>query len=62
MPTRKSIQKPTALPTLPELDQSKKAVLDTLVSKHSQRAYKHAIDAFIVSPGTAQSPGSASID
>lgn len=38
MPKRKSIQKPVALPTLPELDQSKKAVLDALVSKHSQRA------------------------
>lgn len=37
----------SAAPTLPELDQSKKAVLDALVSKHSRRAYKHAIEAFI---------------
>jgi site-specific recombinase XerC len=47
MPTRKATQKPAPLPTLPELDQSKKAVLDALVSKHSQRAYRHAIEAFI---------------
>ena len=46
MPTPKVSQKST-VPTLPELDQLKKAVLDALVSKHSQRAYKHAIEPFI---------------
>jgi site-specific recombinase XerD len=29
------------------LEQSKKAVLDSLVPEHSRRAYKHAIEAFI---------------
>ena len=33
--------------TLPELEQSKTTVLDTLVSAHSRRGYKHAIDKFI---------------
>lgn len=33
-------------PNLPELEQSKKAVLDSLTSEHSQRAYKPAIAAF----------------
>jgi site-specific recombinase XerC len=47
MPTPKVAQRSAAAPTLPELDQSKKAVLDALVSKHSRRAYKHAIEAFI---------------
>src|SRR5271154_3477430 len=47
MSKRKVTQKSAALPTLPELEQSKKAVLDALASKHSQRAYKHAIEAFI---------------
>jgi integrase len=33
--------------TLPELEYAKKSVLDALVSEHSRRAYKHAIEAFI---------------
>jgi integrase len=33
--------------TVPELDQSKVAVLGALASAHSRRAYKHAIDEFI---------------
>jgi len=33
--------------TVPELDQSKAAVLSALASAHSRRAYKHAIDRFI---------------
>lgn len=33
--------------TVPELEQSKAAVLGALVSPHSRRAYKHAIDQFI---------------
>jgi hypothetical protein len=32
---------------IPELEQSKTAVLNTLASAHSRRAYKHAIDKFI---------------
>jgi integrase len=33
--------------TVPELDQSKMAVLNTLASAHSRRSYKHAIEKFI---------------
>jgi len=33
--------------TIPELQQSKTAVLNTLASKHSRRSYDHAIDRFI---------------
>ena len=33
--------------TLPELEQSKTTVLSTLVSAHSRRSYKHAIEKFI---------------
>jgi integrase len=33
--------------TIPELEQSKVAVLNTLVSQHSRRSYEHAIDRFI---------------
>ena len=33
--------------TLPELDQSKTTVLNTLASAHSRRSYKHAIEKFI---------------
>jgi integrase len=46
MPTTK-LSPASAAPTLPELEQSKKAVLDALVSQNSRRAYKHAIEAFI---------------
>jgi hypothetical protein len=33
--------------TIPELEQSKAAVLNTLASAHSQRSYKYAIERFI---------------
>jgi hypothetical protein len=33
--------------TIPELEQSKTAVLGTLASVHSRRSYKHAIEQFI---------------
>ena len=33
--------------TVPELDQSKMAVLNMLASEHSRRSYKHAIEKFI---------------
>ena len=32
---------------LPDLDQAKSAVLDSLPSKESQRGYRHAIDEFV---------------
>jgi integrase len=44
MPASKASQK-FAAPSIPELEQSKKAVLYSLVSEHSRRAYKHAIEA-----------------
>jgi hypothetical protein len=34
--------------SLPQLDQSKTTVLNTLASAHSRRSYKHAIEEFIV--------------
>jgi hypothetical protein len=37
----------SAVFTLPELQQSKTAVLGALASSHSRRAYNHAIDQFI---------------
>ena len=33
--------------TVPELDQSKTTVLNTLASAHSRRSYKHAIEKFL---------------
>jgi site-specific recombinase XerC len=50
MPAAKRSQKHTsssAILTIPELDHVKAAVLGTLVSPHSHRAYQHAIDKFI---------------
>src|SRR5207237_134740 len=37
----------SANPTIPELEQSKTAVLNTLASSHSRRSYKYAIEKFI---------------
>jgi hypothetical protein len=42
----KSITRPATV-TIPELEQSKTAVLNTLASKHSQRSYEYAINRFI---------------
>jgi hypothetical protein len=49
MSPKKHIGKPASCAslTVPELDQSKTAVLDTLASAHSRRSYKHAIEKFI---------------
>jgi hypothetical protein len=44
---RKSVSRSATL-TIPELEQSKAAVLNTLASAHSQRSYKYAIERFIV--------------
>jgi hypothetical protein len=38
---------PRATVTIPELEQSKTAVLNTLASEHSRRSYEYAIDRFI---------------
>jgi hypothetical protein len=34
-------------PTLPELDQTKRSVLNSLASLQSRRSYRHAMDEFI---------------
>ena len=39
--------RPRAILTIPELEHAKAAALGTLVSLHSRRAYKNAIDKFI---------------
>jgi site-specific recombinase XerD len=44
---RKSVSGSAAL-TIPELEQSKDAVLNTLASRHSRRSYGYAIERFIV--------------
>jgi integrase len=46
MPHKKQPCKSASL-TIPELEQSKTSVLDTLPSAHSRRSYKHAIEKFI---------------
>ncbi len=38
---------PYRRPTLPELDQTKKSVLNSLASLQSRRSYQHAMDEFI---------------
>jgi hypothetical protein len=49
MPTKKQPSKSASCSslTLPELDQSKMAVLNMPASAHSRRSYKHAIEKFI---------------
>jgi hypothetical protein len=37
----------SACVTVPELDETKKAILNTLVSPYSRRSYDHAMTAFI---------------
>jgi hypothetical protein len=37
----------SATATIPELQQSKTAVLNTLASQHSRRSYEYAIERFI---------------
>jgi site-specific recombinase XerD len=44
---RKCVSRSTTL-TIPELEQSKAAVLNTVASAHSQRSYKYTIERFIV--------------
>jgi len=46
MPPKKPIIE-SASRTVPELEQSKTTVLNTLASVHSRRSYKHAIEKFI---------------
>ena len=46
-PKRRKIAKPKARLALPDLDQSKAAVIGSLRSPESQRGYRHAIDEFV---------------
>jgi hypothetical protein len=45
-PNRKKSRR-TDRPTLPELDQTKRSVLNSLASIQSRRSYQHAMDEFI---------------
>ncbi len=50
MPTKRpssNAGSPRVILTIPELEHAKAAALGTLVSLHSRRAYKNAIDKFI---------------
>jgi len=46
-PSNRRKSKRTDRPTLPELDQTKKSVLDSLRSLQSRRSYRRAMDEFI---------------
>ena len=46
-PKKRRVGKPKARLRLPDLDQSKAAVIGSLRSPESQRGYRHAIDEFI---------------
>jgi len=47
MKTKNRKKSRTDRPTLPELDQTKKSVLNSLTSLQSRRSYQHAMDEFI---------------
>ena len=44
---RKKKKTPKRVLALPDLEQSKSAVLNSLTSKSGQRSYSHAIDEFV---------------
>ena len=46
-PSNRKKSKRTDRPTLPELDQTKRSVLNSLASLQSRRSYRHAMDEFI---------------
>jgi len=46
-PSNRKKSKRTDRPTLPELDQTKRSVLNSLGSLQSRRSYQHAMDEFI---------------
>ena len=45
--SRKKRKSPKRVLALPDLEQSKSAVLNSLTSKSGQRTYNHAIDEFV---------------
>ncbi len=46
-PSNRKKSKRTDRPTLPELDQTKRSVLNSLASLQSRRSYQHAMEEFI---------------
>ena len=44
---RKAVHRPTSL-TVPELEETKRSILNTLISPHSRRSYDQAISSFII--------------
>jgi hypothetical protein len=46
-PSNRKKSKHTDRPTLPELDQTKRSVLNSLASLQSRRSYQHAMEEFI---------------
>src|ERR1700681_5044284 len=46
-PSNRKKSKRTDRPTLPELDQTKRSVLNSLASLQSRRSYQHGMDEFI---------------
>jgi hypothetical protein len=46
-PSQRKHLKPKAVLRLPDLDQAKSAVLNSLSSADAQRGYRHAIDEFV---------------
>ena len=59
MPKSRKKKSPKRVLALPDLEQSKAAVLNSLTSKSGQRSYDHAITDFV--SGTAQNRASHSI-
>jgi hypothetical protein len=59
-PRRKRRAPPKAVLRLPDLDQAKSAVLNSLTSVDAQRGYRHAIDEFV--DGTALNRDSPSTE
>jgi hypothetical protein len=45
--SKRTRRKPRAVLRLPDLDQAKSAVLNSLTSADAQRGYRHAIDEFV---------------
>ena len=45
--SKRTRHKPKAVLRLPDLDQAKSAVLNSLTSADAQRGYRHAIDEFV---------------
>jgi hypothetical protein len=60
--SRKKRKSPKPVLALPDLEQAKSAVLNTLTSGSGQRTYDHSINDFVESSGIAQSRAWPSIE